>query len=153
MDNHKKEIRVGVYMTPDIEEKLTALMRYRYGKETIRKKGVTIKDCISLCYDLLIENNLEETPFDGRVQELKGKKTAAEKIESRLKQMQRQQDELLYISLANFQLGQHGPNWDPFDLASRNSGRDPKQRDLFVQIDELIKADVSKSQTANQFHQ
>lgn len=148
----QKELRIGVVMPPEVEEKLTALMWYKYGPTAQKKKGVTIKDCINLCHDLLIEDNPENLPFDVRVQELREQNTAAEKIEQRLKQMQRKQDELMYLELANFQLGQHGPGWDPFDLLSRDSGRDPKQRDLFAQVDELIKEDVARGQTTKHSH-
>ncbi len=47
----QKELRIGVVMPPEVEEKLTALMWYKYGPTAQKKKGVTVKDCINLCYD------------------------------------------------------------------------------------------------------
>ncbi|WP_019789870.1 hypothetical protein [Streptococcus sobrinus] len=148
----KKSQRMGLVIDKKIEEKIKALEWYRYGPTAIRKKSIAVKDCIELCYDLLIKDNPDSIPFDSRVAELRGQTTPTEKIEQRLKQMQRKQDELLYLGLANFQISQHGSEWDPFDLPSRDSGRDPKQRDLFAQIDELIKEDTAKGQTRKYSH-
>ena len=78
-------------------------------------------------------------------------KTLFDEVQKENRQVKRQLDQLLYLSLANFHVSEN-PDWDVQELESVSSDYSVEQKQLLERVEQLIKEDVARGQTMKYSH-
>lgn len=149
-----KRNRTALYMDDETNNMLTDTIAYLVKEGRItedRNISQALTYTIKIFHQLFVKNDTDED-YAERLARLNGKNTTLiEDIQKENRQVKRQLDQLLYLSLANFHVSEN-PDWDVQELESVSSDYSVEQKQLLERVEQLIKEDVARGQTMKYFH-
>lgn len=149
-----KSNRTALYMDDETNNMLTDTIAYLVKEELItedRNISQALTYTIKIFHQLFVKNDTDED-YAERLAQLNGKNTTLiEDIQKENRQVKRQLDQLLYLSLANFHVSEN-PDWDVQELESVSSDYSVEQKQLLERVEQLIKEDVARGQTMKYSH-
>lgn len=149
-----KRNRTALYMDDETNNMLTDTIAYLVKEGRItedRNISQALTYTIKIFHQLFVKNDTDED-YAERLARLNGKNTTLiEDIQKENRQVKRQLDQLLYLSLANFHVSEN-PDWDVQELESVSSDYSIEQKQLLERVDQLIKEDVARGQTMKYSH-
>lgn len=149
-----KSNRTALYMDDETNNMLTDTIAYLVKEGLItedRNISQALTYTIKIFHQLFVKNDTDED-YAERLAQLNGKNTTLiEDIQKENRQVKRQLDQLLYLSLANFHVSEN-PDWDVQELESVSSDYSIEQKQLLERVDQLIKEDVARGQTMKYSH-
>lgn len=149
-----KRNRTALYMDDETNNMLTDTIAYLVKEGRItedRNISQALTYTIKIFHQLFVKNDTDED-YAERLARLNGKNTTLiEDIQKENRQVKRQLDQLLYLSLANFHVSEN-PDWDVQELESVSSDYSVEQKQLLERVEQLIKEDVARGQTMKYSH-
>lgn len=149
-----KRNRTALYMDDETNNMLTDTIAYLVKEGRItedRNISQALTYTIKIFHQLFVKNDTDED-YAERLARLNGKNTTLiEDIQKENRQVKRQLDQLLYLSLANFHVSEN-PDWNVQELESVSSDYSIEQKQLLERVDQLIKEDVARGQTMKYSH-
>lgn len=149
-----KSNRTALYMDDETNNMLTDTIAYLVKEGLItedRNISQALTYTIKIFHQLFVKNDTDED-YAERLAQLDGKNTTLiEDIQKENRQVKRQLDQLLYLSLANFHVSEN-PDWDVQELESVSSDYSVEQKQLLERVEQLIKEDVARGQTMKYSH-
>ncbi len=149
-----KSNRTALYMDDETNNMLTDTIAYLVKEGQItedRNISQALTYTIKIFHQLFVKNDTDED-YAERLAQLNGKNTTLiEDIQKENRQVKRQLDQLLYLSLANFHVSEN-PDWDVQELESVSSDYSVEQKQLLERVEQLIKEDVARGQTMKYSH-
>lgn len=149
-----KRNRTALYMDDETNNMLTDTIAYLVKEGRItedRNISQALTYTIKIFHQLFVKNDTDED-YAERLARLNGKNsTLIEDIQKENRQVKRQLDQLLYLSLANFHVSEN-PDWDVQELESVSSDYSVEQKQLLERVEQLIKEDVARGQTMKYSH-
>lgn len=149
-----KRNRTALYMDDETNIMLTDTIAYLVKEGRItedRNISQALTYTIKIFHQLFVKNDTDED-YAERLARLNGKNTTLiEDIQKENRQVKRQLDQLLYLSLANFHVSEN-PDWDVQELESVSSDYSVEQKQLLERVEQLIKEDVARGQTMKYSH-
>ncbi|HGD3008738.1 TPA: hypothetical protein ACIN9P_001952 [Streptococcus agalactiae] len=149
-----KSNRTALYMDDETNNMLTDTIAYLVKEGLItedRNISQALTYTIKIFHQLFVKNDTDED-YAERLAQLNGKNTTLiEDIQKENRQVKRQLDQLLYLSLANFHVSEN-PDWDVQELESVSSDYSVEQKQLLERVEQLIKEDVARGQTMKYSH-
>lgn len=149
-----KSNRTALYMDDETNNMLTDTIAYLVKEGRItedRNISQALTYTIKIFHQLFVKNDTDED-YAERLARLNGKNTTLiEDIQKENRQVKRQLDQLLYLSLANFHVSEN-PDWDVQELESVSSDYSVEQKQLLERVEQLIKEDVARGQTMKYSH-
>lgn len=149
-----KRNRTALYMDDETNNMLTDTIAYLVKEGRItedRNISQALTYTIKIFHQLFVKNDTDED-YEERLAQLNGKNTTLiEDIQKENRQVKRQLDQLLYLSLANFHVSEN-PDWDVQELESVSSDYSVEQKQLLERVEQLIKEDVARGQTMKYSH-
>lgn len=149
-----KRNRTALYMDDETNNMLTDTIAYLVKEGRItedRNISQALTYTIKIFHQLFVKNDTDED-YAERLARLNGKNTTLiENIQKENRQVKRQLDQLLYLSLANFHVSEN-PDWDVQELESVSSDYSVEQKQLLERVEQLIKEDVARGQTMKYSH-
>lgn len=149
-----KRNRTALYMDDETNNMLTDTIAYLVKEGRItedRNISQALTYTIKIFHQLFVKNDTDED-YAERLAQLNGKNTTLiEDIQKENRQVKRQLDQLLYLSLANFHISENS-DWNVQELESVSSDYSIEQKQLLERVDQLIKEDVARGQTMKYSH-
>ncbi|HER0816500.1 TPA: hypothetical protein VJE30_001330 [Streptococcus pyogenes] len=146
--------RITIYLNDNNYQKFEEVIGYLLGSDIYLKsnKSSIMIALIETFHRLFILPN-EQLNYSERLAQLeKIKDSQISQLESELKVIKRQLDQLNYLELTNFHAITKGAQFDVQELESIYSKIDPQQHELMARIDELVREDKERGQTIKYSH-
>ncbi|HEO2476409.1 hypothetical protein PNO29_01355 [Streptococcus vestibularis] len=147
--------RVSIYFSNDRLEKLDRIIDY-FKQENLLVEMKNVSQSIGYLIDtfekLFLNADDETKGYEERLAQLMQRdQTLFDEAKKENRQLKRQLDQLLYLSLANFHVSTN-PDWDVQELESVSSDYSVEQKQLLERVAQLIKEDKERGQIMKHSH-
>lgn len=146
--NEMTREKTTFYIKKENQEKFDEVLLYLSQQKAFQTNSLSenINEVLSIFYDLFIESG-KDAPLPERLQQLKNiQPKDSKKLLAETNFLKRQLDILMYVSLANFQLGKKGKQFALSELSSIETSTDKDQQELMTQILKILQRDIERGQ-------